>query len=213
MSNQFSKLAIPYEEYFAEMDITDAQKRKRISLAKSFEEFLLLVFQEITKQIQGFDKLNMIYQIDTSYFEGYISSGILNVLNSYGYSQLKEPYLFQYANDLAFMIMATTMKHPDETDDYLSDDRAVFIAENEANSVENYMELRKAQEQGYKYKTWRTMLDKKVRHSHVGMENKTIPIEELFDVNGSMMMQPKDYSFGADAKEVVNCRCVLKFKK
>lgn len=56
-------------------------------------------------------------------------------------------------------------------------------------------------------KKWITARDDRVRDSHIMMEGVEVPLDELFYVNGSMMLCPGDTSHGADLGEVVNCRC------
>ena len=61
-------------------------------------------------------------------------------------------------------------------------------------------------------KYWVGVLDDRIRDSHFEAtsfytRSNAIPLNESFNVNGSMMMHPRD--FNAPAKEIVNCRCYL----
>tara|TARA_R110000772_G_scaffold6006_2_gene21282 strand:+ start:232 stop:1065 length:834 start_codon:yes stop_codon:yes gene_type:complete len=61
-------------------------------------------------------------------------------------------------------------------------------------------------------KYWVGVLDDRIRDSHFEAtsfytRSNAIPLNEFFNVNGSMMMHPRD--FNAPAKEIVNCRCFL----
>ena len=61
-------------------------------------------------------------------------------------------------------------------------------------------------------KYWVGVLDDRIRDSHFEatsfyVRSNAIPLNESFNVNGSMMMHPRD--FNAPAKEIVNCRCYL----
>lgn len=59
-------------------------------------------------------------------------------------------------------------------------------------------------------KQWIVTLDGKERKSHGAMaDSPAIPLNEYFNVGGYLMSAPGDNS--APAKEVVNCRCGLKF--
>ena len=54
-------------------------------------------------------------------------------------------------------------------------------------------------------KTWRTVGDKKVRHSHVQANGQSVGLTEFFKVGGYDMMHPRDIR--APIKETANCRC------
>lgn len=93
-----------------------------------------------------------------------------------------------------------------------SEDRAEFIAEDEANSIEGYEDFLVALMRGFTTKTWNTMQDKRVRDTHVRAEGQTVPIGEFFHVGNAMLMFPRDTVNGADyPEELVNCRCWLTF--
>lgn len=77
--------------------------------------------------------------------------------------------------------------------------------------IENYTMLRVAQTKVTK-KYWIGVLDDRIRDTHLGAatfynSNNPIPMESYFNVNGSLMLYPRDIS--APAEEVVNCRCYL----
>ena len=55
------------------------------------------------------------------------------------------------------------------------------------------------------------MRDRHVRHTHQLVEGKTIGINDVFLVGDSEMFYPKDTTFGASAREIVNCRCSIKY--
>lgn len=199
--NQLSQLdelkrkSVDYEEYFGEMDLTDKEKEERISLAEKFEIIFLFLFllmsEGKTKKYE-----NMVY-------EKYVSVSLVFL------KQKKVPlYIDEYAKDMAKEIVDTTQAHINDKY-YLSKDRAMFIAENEANVVGNYRQQIEAIKSGMKYKTWITKNDKKVRHTHKDVNNKKISIFDVFQVGNSEMMFPKDSN--GETKEIVNCRCVLHY--
>lgn len=93
-----------------------------------------------------------------------------------------------------------------------SEDRAEFIAEDEANSIEGYEDFLIALMRGFTVKTWNTMQDKRVRETHVQAEGQTVPIGAFFSVGNASLMFPRDTVNGADyPEELVNCRCWLTF--
>lgn len=94
---------------------------------------------------------------------------------------------------------------------YLSDDRAMYNAENEANTVLNYKDYKEASLK-YKYKTWITENDSRVRQTHIPLEGETIPIADMFVVGEALMRFPKDIEYASDyPEEIVNCRCSIKY--
>ena len=99
------------------------------------------------------------------------------------------------------------------SDYWLSINRAVNIAQNEANTFLNYSDFVNAKAQGYTKKTWHTMLDNKVRDTHEEIEGMTIGIDEYFQVGNSEMKFPHDWELAPDPKETINCRCAIDYTK
>lgn len=92
---------------------------------------------------------------------------------------------------------------------FISPDRAVFNAENEANTVLNYKDYKEAKGN---FKTWITENDERVRPTHIPLEGEKIPIGDLFVVGEALMRFPKDLEYAADyPEEIVNCRCSIKY--
>ena len=125
-------------------------------------------------------------------------------------SAVMDDYLTGYVQEFSEQIVETTQEHF-EDEWYLSDDRAIFVAENEANTTFNYLEYKKAVKSGKTKKRWVTMRDRHVRHTHQLVDGKTIGINDVFLVGDSEMFYPKDTTFGASANEIVNCRCSIKY--
>lgn len=124
-----------------------------------------------------------------------------------------DDYMRQYASDYAENFTENTRKNIDDPW-YISEDRALYNAENSANDTLNHGEYIKAIEDGYKSKKWITERDRRVRKTHSKLEGQVIGILEYFDVGGALMRFPKDYEMAYDApQEIVNCRCVVKYLK
>lgn len=206
MEHEFDELnnpksrAIPYEQYFGEMELTEEQKEERIKASKRIEDMMLFLFSLLSVMKEySYENLEFVVsQVKNQY------SDILSV------SMEMDEYLNGYVNDFSEQIVETTQNHMDD-EWYLSDDRAMFVAENEANTTFNYLEYKKAIESGKKKKRWITMRDRHVRHTHQLVEGKTIGINDVFLVGDSEMFYPKDATFGASAREIVNCRCSIKY--
>lgn len=150
--------------------------------------------------------------IQTQFYDKY-----LDVVLGY---MLIDSYIKEYVLETSKQIIGTTFshiveKHPDSeqaTDDYyLSNDRAMFISECEANSILNYRQYSKAVKAGKTKKTWIDVGDKRERKTHLEVGGITIPINEPFSVGDSLLMFPTDHFLGASADEIVNCRCSIQY--
>ena len=120
-------------------------------------------------------------------------------------------YLPQYIENLSQEVVEATIKNIDDSY-YLSNDRAKYVAENEANTIQNGVDFGNAVKQGKTKKTWHTMEDRHVRPTHADVDKATIPIDAPFHVGHSLMMYPKDAeTFGASPEEYVNCRCTVTY--
>jgi len=196
-----SMRSMDYEEYFGEMDLTDEEKEKRIELAKKFENAFLFILS-LVAIMDEYDKVQW-EQIKIQLQEKYISA-----LD--GYVDTDE-YVTNYVSQFADDITRSTQDNMGDTYN-TSYDRARFMAENEANSMLNHQDLMDAIANGMTRKTWVTMRDRKVRHTHQIADGQTVGVYEPFMVGDSLMLMPKDTeTYGASASETVNCRCSVKF--
>ena len=104
----------------------------------------------------------------------------------------------------------STMARP--TDPYtFSEDRIRLTAENEANTVYNEDEYVDGIGRGFTRKMWVTMHDSHVRETHAEVDGEILPIDEYYEVGGSLMRFPKDFSMSPSPEETVNCRCSIKY--
>ena len=94
---------------------------------------------------------------------------------------------------------------------YYSIDRVKFISENESNISWEYQSYIDAVNSGKTKKKWITMQDTRVRHTHKKVNGKTIGINDVFLVGDSLMLHSGDSSLGAEAKELISCRCTTKY--
>lgn len=191
----YKSRSIPYEDYFGEMELDEEEKKDRIELAEKLEVLILYFF--------------LLYQEDKGKnYESMISDKYEAIANDFLGSKRTSAYIKEYARKYAQELQETTRKH-DRDDWYISLDRARFGAENEANSIGSYREQTRAVKDGKRYKTWVTMKDRYVRHTHVEADETTIGIFEDFHVGNSVMAFPKAST--GSPEEVVNCRCVLRY--
>jgi hypothetical protein len=199
--DELNLLAIPYEQYFGEMGISEREKQRRIALAESIDDIFILLFMLIQADISLGNEISEAYYID------YIDRNYRDLLEEKGIDVVeKYPWLAVHIRDMAHEIIRQNIEKPD--DEWVtSEDRAMVIAENEANSIGEYTQFQDAVDTGKTRKTWHTMLDRRVRHTHEELESLTIPIMETFKVGAYEMYQPKDDSLGAGLEEIAGCRC------
>lgn len=60
-------------------------------------------------------------------------------------------------------------------------------------------------------KFWLSQRDSQVRDTHEIADSTQISLTSLFNVGGSLLAFPGDWTHGAQLKEIINCRCVLIF--
>lgn len=190
----------PFETYFGDMDLTDEEKEKRIEVAEDLDDLMLFLLALISIMIES-------NAIDKGYIDLQINNRYTEILQRYmGVDEYLEDYIRQFSDTF----IRTTF---DSIDDkwYLSADRARFIAENESETTWNYDEYRQAIESGKTRKQWVDVRDRKERETHREVGGAVIPIDDVFVVGDSLMRYPKDTYYGAEAKEIVNCRCQIHY--
>lgn len=93
--------------------------------------------------------------------------------------------------------------------DYSEKFRSVRIAQTEVIGAANDGQLMSYIEAGFPRKKWITARDEKVRESHQ-IEGQTVSSTETFTTgDGNRLLYPGDRSTGADAGDVINCRCTI----
>lgn len=199
--NKMRKMPVPYSRYFGEMALTEEQKKKRIDFSEQIEElmlFLFYLFENIEKY--GYSEKDFVVSQIVEKYKSVIEK----------YANV-DSYIEQYVNDFSENIVKTTQNHSSDGY-YTSNDRAMFVAENEANTVLNYIEFAEAIKQGKTLKRWITMHDEKVRETHVEVNDRVIGIRDLYLVGAASMRFPKDTLYGAlHPEEIINCRCTIQY--
>ena len=212
----WKRKSMPYDRYFGEMPLTDTQKKERIEYAEEFEDILIAVmYLWLSQYVYG--------MVNTEYIRDTLAADYAVILDKIyrdsidpyqaqtGDYSTKEDFIADKSRTFSDEFVRVTQENEDDPY-YLSLDRAMYIAENESNGNENYKDLLEAIENGYKYKEWVSMRDKHVRRTHNAVDGETIPIRAFFNVGHSQMLYPHDEQHGAEAKELINCRCVCKYK-
>ena len=189
----------PIEEYYEPMRISRKRRNDRIRIARKYRDALLAYMDFVDRFAQY----------------GYIDIPAKEMLRSSLIELIEDAFIIdtvlrEYADRLSEQVHDSTMRNKDKDPYFLSEDRATFIGEDEANALVNYDELKEAVELGKSRKTWRTVGDKSVRDTHRAVEGKTIQLDKPFIVGGYEMMVPRDPEVDAP-EETVNCRCWLTF--
>lgn len=215
--NILKRRSLPYYEYFGDMELTKEQRHKREALALTIEEVIMIFFNlvEVSRDMGILDetriKQELMYQLYEVVDEGYFEDE--EQLNKYVSDFVEETYRSTIEN---------LDKYPKDYDYtgnsnyWVSEDRAQFVAENEANTLYNSADFIEAKKQGKTHKIWVTYRDDRVRPTHVEVEGAKIPIDSYFYVGRAMMLYPKDVtselSTGAECpEEIVNCRCSISY--
>lgn len=207
-------MIIPINEFFAEMELSEAEKKRREDLANELLILFLMFFAEIEaeKTIQNKTKpdVNMEYYKNMLYRQycDDVETFIVLVAALLGRRKISDEMSENIRQRVSY-IVDTTLKFDD--DFYTSKDRAIMLACNEANYVGNDTDYNIAKYQGYRHKKWLTMKDEKVRFTHSLADGQTVGIDDYFNIGGYEMLYPMDTSQGAPTSECVNCRCVVQY--
>ena len=190
------KRSEPYHSYFGDMPITREQAKERERMAMVFEDavkqYLLLLLLSLGTGVVMYE---------------YAEEKLRDTLREHNIGT--EDYRARYARDLTRSTLANL-----GTPWFFSEDRAIWNAENEANTVSNHDDFQRAKERGYTRKRWMGMDDYRERATHKQKNYEIIPIDDYFHVGAAELLYPKDIfsenSTGADhPEETVNCRCSL----
>ena len=229
-NNLYKLRSMPYEQYFGEMAfLSDEEKEERIALAEDLEDVMMFLMFLVVSQ-SNYSYMAAISSAETKEtLRQRMVDTVSNHVEIDGELQEQINDFIDEATDTTFEylvilnaignnastgpIPTTGSENETDAEFYLSDDRARLLAEEESNSIFNYMGFEQAVMRGYRTKTWLTMADAFVRRTHVPMEGKTIPIDELFQVGDSFMRFPRDQKYNARLKEIVRCRCGIKYNK
>lgn len=186
---------ISYEDYFSKMPVSKKQRKDRIKAAQEFEDIFLYYITMLDLETTYGTEQKSIDDFKIQYTEA------VKKYNS------NDVFIALYVASLAANLLETAIKHKGE-EWYTSFNRAQLLAANGANSVLNQTDFDNATSLGYTRKKWLTEMDNKVRPTHMELEGKTIPINDLFVVGNSVMRYPHDYEMCQDMSEISNCRCV-----
>lgn len=193
--------SMPFNEYFGEMQISPEQRRRRIDIAEDLEDgFLEILAWAFYAQQRG--------SVSESSVKGRVKGLFETALGS-EVKRLEETD--RMIDSLAKEVAKTTVKRGKTDPFFVSADRARLLAEDNANNFANYLDFEESRGR-YRWKIWNTILDGRERITHNIADGQMQPIAMPFEVGTSLLMYPKDTSLGADAAEIINCRCTLSYE-
>lgn len=204
--------SIPYAEYFGDMEITPKQKKDREKLAFVLEDIMLIYLYLMQGEVnEVYMKQEMTYDLYEALDNG----------DFFTPEQL-DKYIPNLVNDVYKSTVENLIKAPNdydykgETPYWVSEDRAKFIAENEANTICNNKDYLDATKEGKTHKIWMAYPDNRVRPTHEETNGAKVPIDVYFDVGAARMLFPRDvtseFTTGdLHPEEVINCRCSVKY--
>lgn len=188
------KRSEPYETYFGDMYLTEEQIEDRKEVANRMEEplrdFLLLIMIGLATGVVLYEEAR------EELLQNLIAQNIAEV---------------EYLETLTADITDSTRRHPND-DWYFSEDRVIFISENEANTIMNGTEFQEARNRGMTRKQWIGIGDKRERDTHFILNDRVIPIDDYFTIGEAKGLHAKDMwskytTLPEHPEETVNCRC------
>ncbi len=208
-----SRKVIDIEEYFDEMELPESEKEDRKQFARMLQQDVFWIISLVYIALRY--KSDVMIQTAKEN----LANAFLNAVRTF---TVPDSFLTKYADIFAEEIIDATVRNQGNIFDektteedatgayFFSEDRATFIAENEANVVFNYEQYRDAVRNGMMYKEWITMRDERVRRTHAEVDGMIIRIDEFFQVGECQMRFPKDIMYG-DPEEIISCRCTVRY--
>lgn len=212
----YEKVNSELETFFNLMPINSQRKKKRVDIGNEIYDAMLFFFS-LYENYSSINYKNPLFLQDS------LREEFEKIITNYGEM---DDYLDSYVITVTNEILSKTQEHYikktniDEasenaslqSDYYLSDDRALNIAKNEANSIINYFDYAEAKKAGCTKKKWITVGDEKVRFSHNEKESEEIGIDNYFYFDDCVMLFPHDTDNGS-MKQLANCRCSIQYSK
>lgn len=228
----FDQLNSMSTKWFSKMNVSDAEKKKRVDLSLEYCEIIIMLFmliegnhprescvdfleerlRIIAENVIG--KSNIAYINDWSRKEAekVVDDTLKHINDEPEYKLIKTDDGGTKSQEKTFNFEEFDIKIP-QSEYWTSELRALLVGIGCASAIANYHVLWYALERGMTNKVWITEADEKVRKTHQEVDHTDIPINELFIVGNSYLMFPGDVNYGAEEKEVDGCRCHLEFYK
>ena len=222
----FDQLNSMSTKWFSKMEVSEAEKKKRIDLSLDYCEIIIMLFMLIEGNHPRESCVDFAEERLRIIAENYIGKDDLAYVNDWSRKEAEKvvDVTFRHTDDEPQLEgedepKEKTIKFEEfdteipETEYWTSELRALLVGISCASAIANYHDLWYALERGMTNKVWITEADEKVRETHQEVDHTDIPINELFLVGNSYLMFPGDVNYGAEEKEVDGCRCHLEFYK
>lgn len=174
------------------------------------------------------------YQLVGKVFHDQVAAGFKSVypseLRANNWAQYVNQYVLKYAGTRIRLVDATTLsllrpaiaegiaagegipdisKRIEGVYDYMAPFRSDRISRTEVISASNLGSRSAALDTGLDdlYHTWLSTRDDRTRDIHAGVDGQKQALADTFTVGGEELLFPGDYSRGASAENLVNCRC------
>lgn len=216
--NILQRHSMPYDDYYGDMLLTDQQKKKRKDTALILEDVLAIIFEVLYAQmVMGMvDEVGIKQQFIYELYDAFSQRDFFDSDEQF------EEYLIMIVNEIIDTTLANMEKHPNDYDYkgekpyWVSEDRAMFIAEDQANILCNNSDYLEAIAEGKTHKIWMAYPDDNVRATHVEVNGVELPITAYFDVGGARMLFPGDVTSELSTgkyypQETIRCRCTIKY--
>lgn len=198
-------ISTDYDEWFGDMDLAEVQKQERKETAEELERIFrdLLAFVFYLYVEGAYEYAEAMTEAQQQYL------ALLDKASQNGVN-VSDYYRNIHVPVKVSEVVNTMLEHPENPWNFTID-RAMAIAENEANSMWNNADFQEALASGKTRKMWDAIIDGKTRDWHAEANGQTKPILEPFEVNGELLQHPMDDSYGATGGNINNCRCAAKY--
>lgn len=202
------KKSEPFHEYFKDMAISKVRKQQREALAVDLYDAILPIMALMFTYVQHD------VEIDWAYVRLVLRNNITEPIRAI--EEIDE-YLDDHIDQYVDNFEESTRNNADDPYFY-SDDRAMFLAEDESNGIYGYKEFKEAKAAGKTVKIWKKTTPYPItRDAHEVADGQERPIDGVFELlerNGTTayLRFPKDTYFHPSAYQIANCKCVMDYR-
>lgn len=202
---------IDIDRYFDEMELPEIDVETRKEYARRMDKILFaalsLLFIVLAQNVYN----------NVSAIKDKLTDDLLGLAERFtSPDTAMQNYIRRYSERFIDVTVEKAQAYTDDQEEKLaywfSEDRSIYNAENEANTIFNYDEYRIAKELGMTQKQWLTMQDERVRQTHAHIDGMIVPIDDFFEVGEALLRYPKDWEMGeSHPEELISCRCTVKY--
>lgn len=212
---KFDQLNSMSTKWFSKMNVSEAEKKKRVDLSLDYCEIIIMLFLMINEDKPRDACISFAEERIKIIAEKYIGKENVAYINDWSKKEAEKvvDVTFSHKDDYNptapphfYEMPELGIRLPDN-EYWTSDERGLLIGVECAAITANFDDLSRAIDRGNTRKTWITEADDKVRKTHEEVHGTELPINDYFVVGNSYMLFPGDMSRDAEEKEISNCRC------